>query len=115
MEITFDTTVTPACLRFAGEMTIYAAAGVHREMFPRFEICNEMTFDLSAVEEIDSAGLQLLLLARQHAEAIGKAFALAAISPAVGELLELFGLGAFFGVPALGAPIADMSDADEPA
>jgi anti-sigma B factor antagonist len=106
MEITFDMDATPACLRLGGEMTIYAAGELHGQFLARFDECGGITFDLSAVAEIDSAGLQLLILAQQYAAAVGKAFGLTAISPAVGELLELFGLGAFFGYPPIAAPAA---------
>ncbi|HJV24362.1 MAG TPA: STAS domain-containing protein [Aromatoleum sp.] len=106
MEITFDTDATPGCLRIGGEMTVYAARELHGQFLARFDECGEIAIDLSAVAEIDSAGLQLLILAQHYAAAVGKAFGLTAISPAVADLLDLFGLGAFFGYPPVAAPLA---------
>lgn len=115
MQITLDTTATPARLRLAGEMTIYAASDLHRQLLAHFGDCGGMALDLSAVEEIDCAALQLLLCARQHATAAGKAFELAAISRPVGALLDLFGLAAFFGEPPLADPVTGQPRTDEPA
>jgi anti-anti-sigma regulatory factor len=49
-------------------------------------------FDLSAVTEFDSAGLQLLLIARQEAARLGKQLAVPAASPAVRDVFALLGM-----------------------
>uniref|UniRef100_UPI00051C7B7F STAS domain-containing protein n=1 Tax=Aeromonas finlandensis TaxID=1543375 RepID=UPI00051C7B7F len=54
-----------------------------------------------AVSEIDSAGLQLLLVAKKTALQQGSSLALVWHSNAVLELLELCQLSAFFGDPTL--------------
>jgi anti-anti-sigma factor len=115
MEIKLDTAADPVRLTLAGEMTIYAASELHGRLIGALDACGALAIDLSAIDEIDSAGLQLLLLARQHATVAGKPFALAAISRPVGELLALYELAALFGDPPLGAPTADHRAAGEPA
>ena len=60
-----------------------------------------VTLNLSAVQEMDSAGLQLLLAAKKTALQQGSSLALVWHSHVVLELLELCQLSAFFGDPTL--------------
>jgi anti-anti-sigma factor len=53
--------------------------------------------NLAAVNEIDAAGLQLLVLAKNTAQAQGKSLCLTDHSPAVLEVLALCDLEGFFG------------------
>ncbi|MFZ2853343.1 MAG: STAS domain-containing protein [Rhodocyclaceae bacterium] len=124
MEIVLDTALTPARLTLTGEMTIYAAAELHGRLLAALDDCSALQIDLSAIEEVDSAGLQLLIVGRQHALATGKPLGLAALSRPVRELLELYGLAGFFGDsalagflgdPPLAAPDADQPSTGEPA
>lgn len=91
-------------LGIEGELTIYAAA----ELKPRFaQLLDEIAqspqkqgeVDLSQVSEIDSAGLQLLLLAKREAARRGIGLALCGHSPAVIDCFDLCDLGAVFGDP----------------
>lgn len=83
--------------RAEGEMTIYTAAQIKPALLALLEGCNEAELDLSGVGEIDSAGLQLLLLAKREAAQAGKPLRLAGHSPAVVEALDLCNLTAAFG------------------
>lgn len=47
-------------LTFSGEMTIYTAKEYHTKISKKFTTKKNVDVDLSAVEEIDSSGLQLL-------------------------------------------------------
>jgi len=82
------------------DMTIYGAQTI-RENF--LDFCNsgirELQVDLSDVSELDSAGLQLLLLLK--AESKKRAFELRLInhSQAVMEVFELLKLSPHFGDP----------------
>jgi anti-anti-sigma factor len=51
-----------------------------------------LSIDLSAVRELDTAGLQLLLLAAREAQGTGKSVTLVALSNAVAEVVELCNL-----------------------
>ena len=53
---------------------------------------DRLELDLSRVDEIDSAGLQLLLLLRREAQAQGKPFGVGARSAAVDDLLSFCNL-----------------------
>lgn len=77
-------------LALQGEFTIYDA-GIKDELLalcagPRVEI------DLSQVNEIDSVGVQLLLLVLRQAQMQQRSLRLVALHPAVRTMLELYGL-----------------------
>ncbi|MDO9161533.1 MAG: STAS domain-containing protein [Methylococcaceae bacterium] len=82
------------------DMTIYNAASI-KDTFLNW--CNsgvpELEVDLSAVEELDSTGLQLLLSLK--AESQKRAFSLRLLghSQAVIEVFELLKLSMYFGDP----------------
>lgn len=87
-------------LALAGELTIYAAAEAKARLLAPLAECRDVAIDLAGVCEIDSAGLQLLILAQREARAAGRSLRLADPSPAVAELIRLYGLGAWFATPA---------------
>ena len=81
-----------ACLAVEGEMTIYRAAELAPALLETVRTHAAPALDLSAVTEFDSAGLQLLLVARQEAARLGKRLELAGASPAVREVFALLGM-----------------------
>lgn len=81
----------------AGEMTIYRAAELKAAMLPEIERAQEVGIDLSRVSEIDSAGLQLMVAAKLEAIRRGKELHFTGHSKAVTDMLDLCGLGGFFG------------------
>ena len=86
-------------LRIEGELTIYRAAELKQTLLAAVAEHAELEVDLSQVGEFDSAGLQLLLLAKREAAAAGRTLRLVDHSPAVVEVLDLFDLVAHFGDP----------------
>jgi anti-sigma B factor antagonist len=86
-------------LRIEGELTIYRAAELKQTLLAAVAANEAVEVDLSQVSEFDSAGLQLLLLAKREAGATGRSLRLVDHSPAVVEVLELFDLAAHFGDP----------------
>lgn len=86
-------------LRIEGELTIYRAAELKQTLLAAVAEHAELEVDLSQVSEFDSAGLQLLLLAKREAGAAGRTLRLVDHSPAVVEVLDLFDLVAHFGDP----------------
>ena len=73
--------------RVTGEMTIYYAAEMKGELLPCIDRGAEVEIDLSEVSEMDTAGFQLLLLAKREAAKAGKSFRRGAHSPATLEVL----------------------------
>lgn len=83
-------------LRIEGELTIFRAM----ELKPALLSVPPLTdIDLSGVTEIDTAGVQLLMLAKKTALAEGRELHLLGHSPAVLDVFELLNVAAYFGDP----------------
>ncbi len=81
------------------DMTIYNAAVQKQMLLEALAECDELDLDLSQVAEMDTAGFQVLLLAKREALKAGKAVNLSAHSKAVTELLDLYNMASYFGDP----------------
>lgn len=80
-----------------GELSIYTA-GENRDSFMALaDGSDDIEIDLSGVEEIDTAGLQILLMIKQHTERRSIAVSVTAYSDAVQSALELTSLECLFG------------------
>ena len=86
-------------LHIEGEMTIYTAADLKAQLLPHLGQDGELEIVLAEVCEIDSAGLQLLILAKREATRNETALRLSRHSRAVLEVFDLCNLAAFFGDP----------------
>jgi anti-sigma B factor antagonist len=84
-------------LALDGELTIYRAADLKVEVLEALRKAATLEIDLSGVSELDTAGLQVLMLAKQTAQAEQRTLRLAQHSPAVLEIFEMLDMGAFFG------------------
>lgn len=91
---------TPDC-QFCvdGEMTIYTAADMKARLMPLLAQCQKLEIDLSQVGEMDSAGLQLLILAKRACADRNGSLHLVGHSPAVLEVLDMCNMTPFFGDP----------------
>lgn len=79
-----------------GPMTIYEAVDHKRVLLAALADGDGLEIDLSEVDEMDTAGLQLLLLARREAVRAGKAAVLVASSAAAQEVLVRYQLTSHF-------------------
>jgi anti-anti-sigma factor len=86
-------------LSLEGEMTIYTAMEQKSQLHEQLMECEELELNLSAVGEMDSAGLQVLLVMKREAEATGRQLRLINHSRAVYEVLELLNMQGHFGDP----------------
>ena len=93
-------------VRVEGDMTIYRATELKDTLLQAVAAQPVVEVDLSAVSEFDSAGLQLLMLAKRVAQAAQRELRLVNHSPAVVDVLQLFDLAAFFGDPLVAPPAA---------
>ncbi|MCW2313958.1 STAS domain-containing protein [Rhodoferax antarcticus] len=85
---------TKNVLRIEGELTIFRAM----ELKPIILAVPPVTeIDLSGVTDLDTAGVQLLMLAKKTALAQGRDLTLIGHSPAVIEVFELLNVAAYFG------------------
>jgi anti-sigma B factor antagonist len=80
-----------------GEMTIYEAATFKEELLSTLQAHEAVELDLSGVQEIDSAGLQLLLLVKREAAERERQVGFSNHSQAVLDVFDLCGLFHFFG------------------
>jgi len=81
------------------DMTIYNAATQKPMLLEALTECQELDLDLSQVNEMDTAGFQVLLLAKREALKANKTVRLTAHSKSVTELLDLFNMASYFGDP----------------
>lgn len=84
-----SSTSPPALLFIEGDMTARRAPELKDAILARLAHSQALEVDLAGVTEIDSAGVQLLLLAERTAQASHKAFNIVAPSPAVVSIFDL--------------------------
>lgn len=97
------------CVPLEGPLTIYTAADSKAALLPLIQPERGLELDLSMVDEIDCAGLQLLVLAGREAKRLGGQLVLTNHSPAVIAALELSGLGNELGHPAANGQLAGVA------
>lgn len=81
----------------AGELTIYTAANEKQALQEALESTEELEVNLSQVSEMDSAGLQVLIVLKQEAARRKKKLHYSMHSKAVLEILEMSNMTANFG------------------
>jgi anti-anti-sigma factor len=82
---------SPGGARVTGEMTVYTAAAVKSALLEALRAHQEVAFelDLSEVTELDTAGLQLLLMLNRSCAAASRAFCISACSETARGSIEL--------------------------
>lgn len=83
-------------IRLSGEMTIYNVEALKDELLAHLAERSETELDLAEVGEMDTAGLQLLVLAKQEARRHGWQLRLQDPSAPVRDLLELYNMSTYF-------------------
>ncbi len=94
-----ETSAAVAQLSIDGELSIYRAAELKPLILQAVAASRELEIDLSGVTECDTAGVQLLLLAKRSAAEAGHALRLVRHSAVVVDVLQLLDLAAHFGDP----------------
>jgi len=82
----------PRRLAVEGELTIITAAAEKERLLAALQTSSGLRVDLAAVEEIDTAGLQVLLLARREADRLSIPFELGPAPAGVAAVLAVAGL-----------------------
>lgn len=98
---TQTTTEGAAHLILDGPMTIYNVADIKQQLLSGLHTATVLQLDLSHVSEIDTAGFQVLVMAKREAQRLQRELRIVAHSPAVQDVIEFFNMGAFFGDPLL--------------
>jgi len=86
-------------LAMEGDMTIYNATEQKHRLMASLDSCQELELDLGQVSEIDTAGFQLLILAKREALRHQKVLRIVAHSTPVSDLLDFYNKVAYFGDP----------------
>ena len=81
------------------DLTIYTASDVKPLLLDALKQNEGLELDLSQVGEIDTAGVQLLMLAKREAQTASKLFKIVAHSPAVRQTIDFCNLASYFGDP----------------
>lgn len=79
-------------MQIEGEMTIMTAAELKKKIFDNVESCSDIEMDLSQVSEMDTSGLQLLLLVFREGSSLNKSVRLTSYSPSVAAVFDLFSM-----------------------
>ncbi|BDU71299.1 STAS domain-containing protein [Mesoterricola silvestris] len=93
-------------LLLSGELTIYHAAEARQRLGEELSADPALELDLSGIEEIDTAGAQVLLWLKREARSLGLALPYTSHSPAVLDVLDQLNLAGAFGDTLLIAPNA---------
>jgi anti-anti-sigma factor len=99
--------VAPVQVQLAGELTIYTAAAAKVTLFEALAKKADLAIDLSAVTELDTAGLQLLLMASDLNSQAGCSTTLIAPSSAVIEVVELCNVRPLFQFQPSSSPLEE--------
>ena len=86
-------------LSLSEDLTIYHALEQKARLLEALAECDELELDLLQVCEIDSAGLQLLILLKKEAQRAGKQVAIVAHSQAVRTVIDFCNLATELGDP----------------
>ncbi|MBW7900867.1 MAG: STAS domain-containing protein [Rhodocyclaceae bacterium] len=92
---------TPTRLCITEDLTIYHAMEQKQQLMNALEAAEALELDLSHVAEIDTAGLQLLMLAKREAGRLDRRMDIVAHSPTVRETIDFCNLAGFFGDPVI--------------
>ncbi|HTY04679.1 MAG TPA: STAS domain-containing protein [Rhodocyclaceae bacterium] len=80
-------------------LTIYSAVDMKRRLLAAVHGPRTVELDLSRVAEMDTAGFQILVLAKRESQRLGRELHIVAHSPAVREVLESYNMLGYFGDP----------------
>ena len=88
-------------IEIKGELSIFTAAVLRQQLLDALDGETDVEVDLSAVSEMDSAGMQLMVAAKREAGVRNKSLRFTGHSPAVFDVLELCDLSGHLGDPLL--------------
>lgn len=99
-----DHTPESPTITVCGEFNIFTAAAMKEQLMNTVANApaeRDIDIDLSDVTDIDTAGIQLMLMAKREAATLGKTLRFVRHSDAVLDLLDLCDLAGHFGDPVL--------------
>ena len=94
------------CLRLEGGLTIYEVTEAKAGLCPELDRHRSLQLNLAGLDELDSAGVQLLVWLKQEARRRGVSLVFSGHSQAVIEVFDLLQVAGLFGDAILIAPSA---------
>lgn len=85
---------TEICI--SGELNIYSAMDVYQQHFQSIKLKSLVTLKLSGVTEIDTAGMQILLVLIKEIKTQGLSYHVASLNNTIKEYSELFNVHHYF-------------------
>ena len=92
MAISIAPSDTGAQIRIDGEFNIYIAAESRDTLLAALQEHPNFVLDIAAIEEIDTSGIQLLLMIQREAKRLNKTLSISEPSPSVLEVITLLNL-----------------------
>ena len=89
----------PLCL--SDDLTIYHALELKKTLLDALATTSDLELNLAHVGEMDTAGLQLLILLKSEAQRAGKTVRIVAHSPAVSSVIDFCNMAGQFGDPVI--------------
>lgn len=86
-------------LKLSGDLTIYHAQELKNVLLEALAESDELELNLAEVSDMDTAGFQLLVMAKRTALENSKELRLSEHSPVVIEVLDTYHMAAYFGDP----------------
>lgn len=83
-------------VKIEGELNIYSASLIKKGLIAELRSGSGLEIDLSGVSEMDTSGLQLLLLAWREAEKADKPFRIVSASQAAQNIIRLYNMVELF-------------------
>jgi anti-anti-sigma factor len=91
--------MSPPPLAITKDLTIYHALDQKQVLLDALAATSELELNLSQVGEVDTAGLQLLILLKKEALQAGKQVRIVAHSQAASSVIDFCNMAAEFGDP----------------
>ena len=103
MAVAIENSSRRTLVRIDGEMSIFQAADLKAELLPLLDQDGpqEIEIDLSCVSEIDTAGIQLMLILKREAQKAEKTLVFVHHSSVVLAVIDILNLGSTLGDPLL--------------
>lgn len=86
-------------LSISEDLTIYHALEQKQMLLDALAATDELELNLAQVAEMDTAGLQLLVLLKKESQRLGKRLRIVAHSQAVSSVIDFCNMAAEFGDP----------------
>ncbi len=83
-------------ITFSGELTIFFAMELYQEHLQRIKLKPKVIIKLSSVTEIDTAGMQILLILFKEITKKNGEYEISSINDVISDYVKLFNLEGFF-------------------